>query len=347
MAGAVTVAALVVAAPAVIVDVTEGSGSQTAQALEARWAAPQASTSRPASALLAANSAHEARAPQPTGFAARPAPAPPAEPARATTANTALVAAAQSSGAAAVSGQAMDARMARLAREVSPLVKSYDMGVMVRDNRSGRTWSCRGGKSENMASLTKLGTAVAVFLEADRKGRKVTDEERRLMRRSLQVSDNDAQTALWNRIGRHAGFDRNMRRLGLSADTHSARGYGWGRSFSTPRDQVSLMTKLLDGKAPIKRADADWILKTMRGVSADQIWGAAPFGKAKGRVVEVKNGWSPYSDTGRWRLTSLGHIKDARHDYTIAILSDGWRSQGAGVSKLNAVGNKVYAILSY
>lgn len=241
----------------------------------------------------------------------------------------------------------MNARIARLTREVGPLVKPYDMGVMVRDNRSGREWAYRADKSENMASLTKLGTAVAVFMEADRRGRKVTDQERRWMRRSLQVSDNDAQTALWKRIGGHAGFDRHMRALGLSEDTHSARGYGWGRSFSTPRDQAKLMTMLRDGSAPIGKTNAEWILKTMRGVSADQVWGSAPFGKAKSRTVEVKNGWSPYADTGRWRLTSLGHIKDARHDYTIAILSDGWRSKEAGVPKLNKVGSKVYDILAY
>ena len=241
----------------------------------------------------------------------------------------------------------MDARIERLTREVVPLVEPYTICVSLVDHRSGRAWSYRGARAINQASLVKLGTSAAVFLTADRNGRAVTSTERAWMRRALQVSDNPAQNSLWNRIGGYDGYARALKQFGLSAATRPVRGRGWGYSFSTPNDQVKLMSALLDGSSPLKSADEEWLLATMRGVAKSQTWGAAPFGSARGRTVEVKNGWSPYRPDNRWRLTSLGHIKDSRHDYPVAILSTGWRSSGAGIPELDAVGWQVYRILGY
>ncbi|MCH8611771.1 hypothetical protein [Arsenicicoccus dermatophilus] len=124
-------------------------------------------------------------------------------------------------------------------------------------------------------------------------------------------------------------------------------GYGWGRTTSTPLDQVRLLEALRQHVSPLLTVDEEWLLSTMRGVDAGQTWGAAPLGRGPGRVIEVKNGWSPFSDNGRWRLSSVGHVRDARHDYTVAILSNGWRSTGAGIPRLNAVGRAVYRITGH
>lgn len=242
---------------------------------------------------------------------------------------------------------AMQARIDRLTREVVPLTQPYDIGVSIRDNRSGRVWSYRGGRAYSQASLVKLGTSAGVFLTAGRNKRAVTSQERAWMKRALQVSDNPSQSALWSRIGGNSGYTRAMSQMGLSSATKPVSGRGWGYSFSTPNDQVKLMTALLNGDSPLKPADAQWLLTTMRGVSKSQTWGAAPFGADSGRTIEVKNGWAPYRPDYRWRLTSLGHIKDSRHDYTIAIMSNGWGSSGAGIPKLDAIGRKVYNVLGY
>lgn len=274
---------------------------------------------------------------------ASPASAPAAVAAVGKTQTTATTAVSSSDAEAA----AMQARVERLTREVVPLVKPYDIGVPIIDNRSGTRWSYRGARANSQASLVKLGTSVGMFLTAYRQGRSVTAQERTWMKRALQVSDNAAQSALWRRIGGHDGYARAMRQMGLSAATKPVAGRGWGVSLSTPNDQVKLMTALLEGEAPLKAADAKWLVSTMRGVSASQTWGAAPFGRDAGRVIEVKNGWSPFRPSNRWRLASLGHVKDSRHDYTIAIMSNGWSSSGAGIPKLDAVGWQVYRILGY
>lgn len=231
-----------------------------------------------------------------------------------------------------------------LTRELHPVLSKYrQMGVSVHDYRSGTTWSYRGTYRSNMASLTKLSTAVAVIMRAESTRRALTPTEKRHITNALTVSDNNAQTALWKSIGQHAGYDRYVKRMGLKS-TSSARGYGWGRTFSTANDQRLLMDSLVKGKI-LNRTNRTWLLSVMAGVNREQVWGSSPMGKPSGLTVRVKNGWSPYVDTNKWRLTSAGHISGKSVNYTVAIVSNGWSNQGHGIPVLNSVGSKVYNCL--
>ncbi|MCH8611788.1 hypothetical protein [Arsenicicoccus dermatophilus] len=116
-------------------------------------------------------------------------------------------------------------QQARFLREVVPLVAPYDMGVAIRDNRTGVWLSYRGDRRVFLASTTKLATSAATFLHANERRRGPTPIERAWMVRALQVSDNNAQSALSRGIGSHAGFARLTRRFGLRQTTPF---YGYG-----------------------------------------------------------------------------------------------------------------------
>lgn len=234
---------------------------------------------------------------------------------------------------------------AKLAAQLTPLTGRYQLGISVKDWRTGATWSSRGAWANNLASVTKVLTAVAAIRRSYARGRPLTATERSWVVRALEVSDNNAQNALWAMSGRYDGWDAAARAMGLSSATRSWRGYGWGRCWSTADDQRKLMDALVSSTPALKRADVLWLQSVMLGVSPAQIWGVGAMGKATGRSVRVKDGWVVLSNDGTWRINSIGHVTGQGRNYTLAILSRGWRTMGAGTSVANQVGRSVWTIM--
>lgn len=244
-----------------------------------------------------------------------------------------------------VPGQLTTSVRSRLTKALVPLVQPYDIGVSLLDRRSGKYWRYRSTKSYNLASVTKVITAASAYLASYKRGRALTATELGWIKAALRYSDNNAQSALWAMSGYWSGYDGTARAFGLSSGTKPAWGYGWGRSWSTPDDQVLLENMLLTHTGPLRDADFANINYQMSQVSSSQTWGVAPFGRSATRTIRVKDGWVPLPDNGRWRINSMGQVVDPAHNYALAILSNGWSTMSAGVARVNPIGYAVYNTL--
>ena len=73
----------------------------------------------------------------------------------------------------------------------------------------------------------------------------------------------------------------------------------------------------------------------MRDVEAGQNWGVTR-AASTGTRPAVKNGWLPVGPRGLWVINSIGVISHAGQHLALAVLTDGNRSQSAGISLVQA-----------
>lgn len=229
---------------------------------------------------------------------------------------------------------------ARLDSRVAGIVSPLNMGVAVYDRRSRTFWSYRGTLVNYLGSVVKAPTAITVSRRARSLGRAMTAEEQRLVAAAIQVSDNNAQSTLWNLTGRGAGFTATCAALGMSAASKPYSTGAWGLSVSTPIDLLKVVNHLAFETAPLDYADMRWIERVMAGTTASQSWGVGAPGRTSTRSIALKNGWVPVN--GLWRVNSIGHVRDSvsKADYTCAILSTGGTT--FSTASINRVGLEVF-----
>ncbi|MFD4138415.1 serine hydrolase [Streptomyces sp. NPDC058572] len=170
-----------------------------------------------------------------------------------------------------------------------------------------RTYPC--------ASIVKI--AILAALEEP-----LSEPERERARAMIVSSDNDAATALWERIGGAAGLDTALARLGLG-ETVADR--AWGLTRTTARDQLTLLRAVFEGHHAYLRS-------LMRQVVPGQDWGVS----AAGAPWALKNGWMPMRATGLWVVHSVGQAGGS----LIAVLSDGHPTKESGVACVEAAARK-------
>lgn len=234
----------------------------------------------------------------------------------------------------------------KLSKVITPIIKNKDMAVAIYDYKTGLTWTYRGSRAYNMASLVKAGTAASLLTQRSAAGRSPSLSERNWMKAALQLSDNNAQNNVWNAQGGLSRYVRTVQNVFKMTSTRPGPTTSWGRSLSTANDQMKLFRMIAEGKGPLGSANASWMRSTMRGVASWQRWGAGNIPRSSSTIAFNKNGWSPYSDTNKWRLNSAGYVKDAHHNYVIVILSNGWRTMDSGLPSVNAVGRNAYNALT-
>jgi beta-lactamase class A len=218
---------------------------------------------------------------------------------------------------------------------------AVDLAVAVADRRTGRTYSYAGRRSFETASIVKVDILATLLLQAQRAGRALTAQEKSLAAAMIEESDNDAASALWDRIGGIAG---SAATFGLAA-TRAGTGGAWGLTTTTAEDQERLIGVLADPAGPVR--DAGYLLGLMAGVDDDQDWGISAAAQP-GEAVALKNGWLARStEDGRWIVNSIGRITDADTDVSLVVLSHGHASFDAGVAMVEAVAKSVRATLGW
>lgn len=132
------------------------------------------------------------------------------------------------------------------------------------------------------ASVVKAMLALAVLRAAP--GRALTAEERALLRPMIVVSDNDAASAVYRRVGAGA----------LYAIARAARmtnfdvGFNWADAQLTAHDQARLFLRI-DRLAP--RRHRAYLRHLLASIVSYQRWGIAPIAEARGFHVMFKGGW--------------------------------------------------------
>ncbi len=219
----------------------------------------------------------------------------------------------------------------RRVKALDKALKAYaaavpEFSVAVLDRRTGALYSYRGEEKYESASVVKVQVLACVLLQAQDADRDLSSNEMSLAKLMIRLSDNEATTALYGRLGRVGGLSSCNRRLGLRSTTVSS---SWGLTRTTVNDQVKLLSELVDKKGPLDAGSRGVAFDLMTTVDKAQDWGVSAPAKA-GERVAIKNGWlSRSTEGGRWIINSVGRISGGA-DVSIAVLSHGHGTENSG-----------------
>jgi beta-lactamase class D len=175
-------------------------------------------------------------------------------------------------------------------------------------------------------------------------GRKLTTSEDSRAKLMIRNSDNNATTSLFNQLGKQTAITRCNKRLGLTGTTVNS---AWGLTRTTVRDQVKLLSELVDANGPLSAKSRAYAHTLMTTVSADQDWGV-PAAAKTGEVAAVKNGWLQRSaENNLWIINSVGRITGDDVDVSIAVLSHRHQTMDGGMAVVEKVAKTTRAFLKY
>jgi beta-lactamase class A len=220
-----------------------------------------------------------------------------------------------------------------------------EFSVAVLDKTTGQRYSYRGTERYETASVVKVQVLACLLLTAQDKDRDLTSTELSLAKRMIRASDNNATTALVQRLGSASAISRCNKRLGLTQTKVSG---SWGLTRTTVDDQVKLLSELVDTKGPLDADSRKLAFTLMSTVQSDQDWGV-PAAAKSGETATVKNGWlSRSTEGGRWIVNTDGRITgDDGVDVSVSVLSHGHASQGAGIAVVEKVAKMTRQYLKY
>ena len=177
------------------------------------------------------------------------------------------------------------------------------------------------------ASVVKAMLALEVVREA--RHRALTPTERALLRPMITVSDNDAASAVYRRVG-----GAGLYRVAAAAHMMRFRDVGnWADAHITAADQVRLFLRI-DKLAP-KRHRA-YLRGLLGGIVSYERWGIAPVAAARDFHIMFKGGWR----------TNLSHqvalLERDGQRIALAVLTSG-ASDGYGRLTETGVAERVLA----
>jgi beta-lactamase class D len=243
--------------------------------------------------------------------------------------------AAQKHAAAVKSLNAALAKYAKSAPEFS---------VAVLDKKTGDLYSYRGSERYETASVVKVQVLACLLLTAQDKDRKLNSTEMSLAKRMIQASDNNATTALFDRLGQASTVSKCNKRLGLTKTTVN---HSWGLTKTTVTDQVKLLSQLVNTKGPLNSYSRDLAYSLMSTVEKDQDWGV-PAVATTGEDATVKNGWLQRStESNRWIINTVGRVTGGDTDVSIAVLSHENSSMSGGISVVQKAAKLTRQYLKY
>ncbi|WP_029214743.1 serine hydrolase [Kallotenue papyrolyticum] len=208
------------------------------------------------------------------------------------------------------------------------------VGVAVLDLQRNLLYGANAADSFAMFSTAKVPIMLGVLQAAQREQRALSAHEARLLRSMIQVSSNDAASALYPSAGGPAGLNAYLRTLGLEQVRMAP---AWGDSRATPQAMTRLLARL--ARCTILSAElCHQALELMRGVTPSQRWGVSA-GAPADAAVALKNGWYPTADG--WAINSVGYVKSRTARYTIAIYTRGNASMQAGIARVEAISREL------
>ena len=191
-------------------------------------------------------------------------------------------------------------------------------GIVVRDRKTGAVW--RNVHSDTLVwacSTPKLAMVVDLLLRDDAGAVNLTAEDRDLMHRMLNSSDDAAANTLWTRYGGEQEFAARFPSYGMTdmrfTDEHP---HHWGWILTTADDLDRLINYVLT-RLPV--AHRDYIVNEMRSVDVNQQWGV--WGAGAAARPGNKNGWSDDNDDGSWLMNSVGFVGPGER-YTLAVMNN-------------------------
>ncbi|WIM99528.1 serine hydrolase [Actinoplanes oblitus] len=222
---------------------------------------------------------------------------------------------------------------------------SPEFSVAVQDRTTGETYTYRGDEHYDTASIVKAQILACMLLKDQDAGREPSSSEMTLAKPMIQLSDNNATTSLFQRLGGKTAISRCNKRLGLSDTVVNT---SWGLTRTTVKDQIRLLAELVDSKGPLDAGSRKTAFKLMNTVNEAQDWGVPAIAKP-GETFTVKNGWDTRSaDGGLWAINTIGRVTSGDDvDASVAVLSHNNQSMEAGIALVEKVAKLTRQYLEY
>jgi Beta-lactamase enzyme family len=168
---------------------------------------------------------------------------------------------------------------------------------------------------------------VAYLERRDVRHRRLRGGDRRLLGPMIRVSDNDAATAVYDRVG-PGGLRRVARRAGMRRfATHPV----WGGCQVTARDQARFFSRI---RRLVPERHRDYALGLLRRIVSYERWGI-PHGRPAGWRVYFKGGW--FNDDDGWRVHQAARLERGGRRIAVAVLTRGNPSLGYGAATISGV----------
>ncbi len=204
-------------------------------------------------------------------------------------------------------------------------------GVAVLDRSTGLTIAVQPHLRFETASIMKVDILATRLLQHQNAGTSLSGHEKTLAYAMITESDNDAASALYSMDGQKSGVSAANETFGMS-ETEPHGGGIWGMTWTTPADQLTLLTSIMDPDGPLSKASRAYMLKLMSHVDKAQDWGVPAAATPAATGVYVKNGWDIISAQGNlWGINSVGRIVEPGHDWLVATLSSNHRTMNSGI----------------
>jgi len=220
---------------------------------------------------------------------------------------------------------------------------SHHLTVAVYDDRSGCWYHLRPGQRMTTASVVKVEIMAGTLLRAQQQGRGPTLSEHQRLVAMIGRSDDAAASSLWTALGGEPGMERMGSTFGLGATDEIAP--TWGLTSTTAEDQARFLAALVHGPSPLDEASRTRAWGYLTDITPSQRWGVRA-GVPPTWTVGHKNGFAGSRCCG-WRVNSVGYAADpAGGGYSIAVLSDGWRTLAEGIPLVEGASRAVAAVLT-
>jgi hypothetical protein len=192
----------------------------------------------------------------------------------------------------------------------------------------GRMSGTRVHRTFVSASVVKAMLLVAYLRELAAEHRNVDSTSRALLDPMIHVSDNNAATAIWERVGDHR-LRALARRAGMT--DFSIVGF-WANAQISPADQARYFFEM---ESLIPRQFRHLARRLLSHIAAYESWGIPAVGRPRGWTVFFKGGWR---GTGRGQLVhQIARLQKPGKRVAIAVMTDGDPSMGYGIETIQGV----------
>jgi beta-lactamase class A len=185
----------------------------------------------------------------------------------------------------------------------------------------------RQGVQYSSASLVKAMLLVAYLDQRDVRRRDLRKAERRLLGPMIRVSDNDAATEVYKRVGA-GGLQRVARQAGMRRFVPNPV---WGGCQVTARDQTILFSRI---RSLVPERHREYAMSLLRRIVSYERWGI-PQDSPPGWRVYFKGGW--FKDQDGWRVHQAGRLELGDRHLAVAVLTRGSPSLSYGAATIAGV----------
>jgi hypothetical protein len=197
-------------------------------------------------------------------------------------------------------------------------------------DESGRLRGSHPDRVHHSASVVKVMFMVALLRQADVRHDSLTRSERRLLGPMIKRSDNQAATAIFNRIGEGA-LTRLAEDAGMDRFTTQPT---WGLSTITAAEQARFLFRL---ERYIPERHRAYAMHLLTEIVPSQRWGIPP-AAPRGWTLHFKGGWS---GAPSWRVNQVMLLRRPPRRFSVAMLTREQPSMAYGERSIEGVARRL------